>query len=141
MTQSSRPGDSPLIDSQTRIATVRCRVRTGAYFDSLALMRAAAAVQVSPGVVAASLMMGTDANKEILREAGLLTPEAAGAGANDLIVAVSGDSAVLDAALEAAEAQLRRGGSGGSVGGSPVADALPRTLVQARRELPELTWR
>ncbi len=35
--------------------------------------------------------MGTDANKGILKEAGLLSPEAEAASPNDLVIAVSGE--------------------------------------------------
>ncbi len=48
-------------------------------------------VRQLPGVVEAGAVMGTDANKELLRDAGLLTPEAERARADDLILCVQAD--------------------------------------------------
>ncbi|HEY8680227.1 MAG TPA: transcriptional regulator, partial [Candidatus Dormibacteraeota bacterium] len=66
----------------------RNRVKPNAYFDSVALMRIAATLSSQPGVAAASLMMGTPANRELLEEAGLLAAEGKAAGSNDLVIAV-----------------------------------------------------
>src|SRR5919107_3908841 len=55
---------------------VACLVRPGAYFDSVVLMRIAAELREQPGVRAASLVMGTASNKEVLEAAGLLAPDA-----------------------------------------------------------------
>ncbi len=83
------------------------RVRRGAYFDSVALMRAAARIEGFPGIAAASLMMGAEANKAMLRDAGLLDHEGEAAGPNDLIVAVTADTARhAEAACDAGEAEL-----------------------------------
>ena len=51
---------------------VRNETRKGFYLDSVALMRISRAIAALPGVEEAGLMIGTPANKEILREAGLL---------------------------------------------------------------------
>jgi FdrA protein len=100
-------------------------------------MRAAAIVQDRPGIAAASLMMGTDVNKQFLKEAGLLAPEAAEAGPNDLVIAVSGDPAALEGALDQAEAELRRA-SGSVAPGAEVAVLWPKTIAQARQAVPGL---
>ena len=50
-------------------------IRRGFYLDSVALMRISRAVAALPGVEEAALMIGTPANKEILREAGMLGAE------------------------------------------------------------------
>src|SRR3989442_14610086 len=53
-------------------------------------------VRQLPGVEEAGVVMGTDANKELLRDAGLLTPEASTTRADDLILvvrAISDDAA------------------------------------------------
>lgn len=64
------------------------RVERGRYLDSVALMRASRRLAALPGVENAALMIGTPANKALLREAGLLAAEGDAAGPNDLIVAV-----------------------------------------------------
>ena len=50
-------------------------VRRATYLDSIVLMRIAREVAALPGVEEAGLMIGTPANKEILRDAGILGPE------------------------------------------------------------------
>src|SRR2546428_11910172 len=69
-------------------------------------------VRQLPGVEEAGAVMGTDANKELLRDAGLLTSEAQAARPDDLILAVrAGSGEVAFAALRTAETLLvqRRG--------------------------------
>jgi FdrA protein len=80
------------------------RVERGRYLDSVALMRVSRRVGALPGVEAAALMIGTPSNKALLREAGLLSPDAEGAEPNDLIIAVRAANAA--AALDAAMAML-----------------------------------
>jgi FdrA protein len=70
-------------------------------------MRIAREVTASPGVDEASLMIGTESNKALLAESGLLTAEGKGARPDDLIIAVAGKSA--QAALDLAEKLLTSG--------------------------------
>jgi succinyl-CoA synthetase alpha subunit len=73
------------------------------YQDSVTLMQAAERLRTRAGIADAALMMGTDPNKEMLAEAGLLAAEGQAAGPNDLIIAVTGaDDALagLDATVE-----------------------------------------
>jgi succinyl-CoA synthetase alpha subunit len=61
--------------------------------------------------------MGTEANKSILTDSGLLTEEAKAASPNDLVIAVATSSdAVADAALEKAEALLKQKASAAETG-------------------------
>jgi FdrA protein len=70
------------------LKTTLNRVEKGVYLDSVALMRVSRRVAALTGVEAASLMIGTPSNRELLRGAQLLAPEGEGAGANDLVIAV-----------------------------------------------------
>ena len=85
-------------------------VRRGFYLDSVALMRISADLAALPGVEDAVAMIGTPANVEIMREAGLLAPEGEAAGPNDLVVAVraSGEAAAEDALARAGDALERK---------------------------------
>ena len=75
-------------------------VRRGFYLDSVALMRISGDLAALPGVEDAVAMIGTPANMEIMREAGLLVPAGEAAGPNDLVVAVrASDEAAAEAAL------------------------------------------
>ena len=85
------------------------RVRRGFYLDSVALMRLSASLSEREGVESASLMIGTPSNLEILDEAGLLTVDGRGAGADDLVLAVRATGRLaLEAGLEAAADALER---------------------------------
>src|SRR6185436_11078667 len=64
------------------------RVERGRYLDSVALMRLSRRLSALPGIEEASLMIGSPANKALLREAGLLAAEGEQAGVNDLVVAL-----------------------------------------------------
>lgn len=84
-------------------------VRRGFYLDSVALMRLSRTIAALPGVVEAALMMGTPANKAILRDADLLAEAGEGAAGNDLIIGVKADGdGAAAAALAEAESLLDR---------------------------------
>src|SRR3954466_15084250 len=85
----------------------RSLVRRDTYRDSVELMRVAAQLEQLPGVTRAALLMGTPANREIMTAAGLLQDDAATAGPNDLVVAVTAaEQAAADAAIVEAERLL-----------------------------------
>lgn len=95
---------------------VKTTVKPGEYYDSITLMQAARRLSDLPGLTDAAVVMGTEANKSILREAGLLTPESSAATPNDLIIAVNaGDEKAAAEALSRVEALLQtpQGTSGG----------------------------
>jgi FdrA protein len=109
---------------------VRSRVKPSAYYDSVTLMRMQREVRALPGVREAGAVMGTEANKALLRDAGLETAEARAAGPNDLILAVDAESEqVAVAALDHAEALLVRRRS--SIGEA----YRPKTIAAAARLL------
>ena len=62
-------------------------IKSGEYYDSITLLQVAQGLSQLPGVEDAAVVMGTPANKGILKDAGLLTPEADAAFADDLIIA------------------------------------------------------
>jgi FdrA protein len=110
---------------------VRCLVRSGAYFDSVVLMRIAAEIGGRDGVRTASLVMATASNKDVLASAGLLEGAAADAGPNDLVVAVDGAEDALDDALAAAEEALSAKGAPAAAAGGEGEPRRPRTLAEA----------
>jgi len=113
-------------------ATIANVVRRGFYLDSVALMRIARELESRPGIDAAALLIGTEANKSILAEAQLLRAEGREASANDLIVAVRGDEASVGAALAAAQDSLEKPESRAAGRDTP----RPRSLASARSILP-----
>src|SRR6476659_5453914 len=82
-------------------------VKPNRYQDSVTLMQAAARLREMPGIDDASLMMGTEPNLEMLRDAGLLSKEGESAGPNDLVVALSGSTEALNHVEQQLEDLLR----------------------------------
>lgn len=82
-------------------------VQKNAYQDSISLMLLTNRINALGGVARSSIMMGTDANKEIFRNAGLYTDEVNAAGPSDMvIVAEVGDEGVMDEVLQEIQAFL-----------------------------------
>jgi FdrA protein len=108
-------------------------VRRGYYQDSVALMRLSTRLAALEGVRQASAVMATEANQALLAEAGLLTDEAGGAAANDLLLALEAASEdALGAAVAAAERLL-----GERVEATPPEAARrPRTVATGLEALP-----
>jgi FdrA protein len=110
------------------------RVLRGFYADSVALMRISRVVSALEGVEAASLMIGTPSNRELLSGSGLLDAEGTTALADDLIIAVRArDAVAATAALAEAEKLLAGGQASFAAGGVTTV----RGLGSALTALPE----
>ncbi|HET8589769.1 MAG TPA: hypothetical protein VFM01_09060, partial [Nakamurella sp.] len=111
-------------------------LRSGVYHDSVTLLRISQAAADAPGITAAQVAMATPLNVELAVGLGFAVP--AGAGPNDLLVALRGadDAAIaaglgaLDAALQAADA------AGRSAAGFGQAEP-PRTVRTAAERSPD----
>ena len=109
-------------------------VQPDRYYDSVRLMAVSGQLEALPGVHRAAAMMGTAANRDLLRDAGLLDAEAAAAlQPSDLVIAVQADD---DRAAEAALATAERLLTAGERAAGPV-EAAPRTIEAARERFPE----
>ena len=112
----------------------RNHVFKSAYYDSVVLMRLARDLEALDGVEQATAMMGTNNNKELLREVDLLAEAGDAATASDLIIALRLESIEREAsALAIVHDRLATSGRGGSGG----QDYRPRTLEGALRVLPD----
>lgn len=112
-------------------------VRRSFYQDSVTLMRLSRDLEAVPGVTRASVMMATPANRDLLREAGLLGPEGESAGPADLVIAVlASDPTVADTVRATAEHALTSRQSSVAI---PGRAAAPRTLASALKTLPDAT--
>jgi FdrA protein len=113
--------------------SIRTQIKKSAYQDSVTLLHLARELRTGDGVLEAAALMGTPANKGLLAQAGLLTPEAEAAGPNDLVIVVRAESiAAAERATAQAEAvfaskqeRLQRAGR-----------SLPRTLDGACHRFP-----
>ena len=113
------------------------RVLSGAYHDSVKLMRISAAACERSGVRGAAALMGTPMNLEQLAASGLLAEEAKSAGPNDLVLVV--DAEDTDAAQEELtnmEAALTAPRTSGGAG--PLANLSAPTLDAALGEDPAI---
>ena len=105
------------------------QVRRGFYLDSVALMRLSQEISALPGVERAAMMIGTESNKRVLEEAGLLAVEGRSAEVNDLVIALRAGSAeegefALAEAGSLLEAPSLRGGEAGGWSPKSLATAL-----------------
>lgn len=108
------------------------RVLSGAYHDSVKLMRISAAASGRPDVRQAAALMGTPMNLEQLAASGLLSQEAKGAGPNDLVLVVEATAPETAqeelAAMEAALTAPRTGGGGAGALANLTAPTLDAAL-------------
>ncbi len=110
-------------------------VRVSVYEDSVTLMRLSRDMEAVPGVKRAAAMMATPANRDLLRDAELLTAVGEQAASSDVVIAViADDERAALAARDAADAALaaRRATTAASD-----ARGHPRTLASALKALPD----
>lgn len=113
---------------------IKTDIRKGAYFDSVTLMRVGKQLAALDGVADAAIVMGTEANKGILKSSGLLTPDLSKAADADLLIAVKArDAKSADAAMKTAGELLKQ--SSAPAEGS-AAEARPTSLDGAVQVVP-----
>lgn len=110
-------------------------VKRNRYQDSVTLMQVAVKLREIEGVDEVALMMGTAPNLELMREAGLLDDGQGHAGPNDLIVAVRGEDAAVDAAFSMLDDLLRNEVSTGT--GTARGETTPHNLHAGLAALPD----
>lgn len=115
---------------------LKAEIRPGAYYDSVVLMQLQRALAALPGIQEAGVVMGTAANKEVLAQSTLLTPEAQAAAADDLVIVLRAeDSEQAEAALTQVNGLLTRRRSEGAGD-----EYRPKTLESAVSILPNAQW-
>lgn len=111
---------------------LKTRILKNQYHDSVALMLAAKQLKSRTDVADAAFIMGTDVNKDLLAQGGLLTKEGQSAQPNDLIITVKCRSNA-DQVLNEALGLLTKKVQGNSAG-----ESLPKTVRSAIRSHPDL---
>ncbi|HSD43696.1 MAG TPA: acyl-CoA synthetase FdrA [Burkholderiales bacterium] len=110
------------------------RVVRNLYRDSVALMQLADGLSKLAGVERAAVLMASEANVALMRDAGLVAG-AVDAGPNDLLIAVRAKTgAALAAALTHAERVLKEEPRSGTGGGA--AELAPRSIEMATVAAP-----
>ncbi len=118
------------------MTAIKSEIRRGAYYDSVVLMQLQRELAALPGVLDAGVVMGTDANKDILIQSDLLTPEARAAAADDLIIVVKAEdeATAADAVAKVDELLSQRQTSSTQEG------YRPKSLRSAAQMLPDAHW-
>ncbi len=111
--------------------TVKLLIKASEYHDSVTLMLVARELTALPGVQDAAVVMGTESNKSILAQSGLLTAEASAAGPNDLVIAVSSEGDPAEALQEAEKLLARKQAA------AEGDDFRPKTIRGAVKTRPE----
>jgi FdrA protein len=117
------------------MTNTKVEIRSGAYYDSVILMQLQRALAELPGVIDAGVVMGTEANKNILAQSELLIDEAGSAGPEDLLIVVRGETEQdASRALGQVDALLARR--------RPAVDQayLPKSLETAAELAPDAHW-
>ncbi len=117
------------------MAVIKVEIRSGAYYDSVILMQLQSSLAGLPGVLDTGVVMGTDANKEILAQTGLLVSEVKAAAPDDLVIVLRAeDETQAEAAMAQVDGLLTRKRATGEL------DYLPKSLEMAAEMLPEAHW-
>jgi len=113
----------------------KAQIRSGAYYDSVILMKLQRSLAEQPGIVDAGAVMGTDANKEVLAQSNMLVSEVGAAGPDDLVIVVTSDNETsAQAALDKVDELVASRRSGGE------KDYRPHSMESAAQELPNANW-
>jgi FdrA protein len=111
-------------------------IRSGAYYDSVILMQLQRSLAALPGVIDAGVIMGTDANKELLEQSDLQAPEIQASGADDMVIVIKAESEdAVQSALESVDELLAARRSTGID-----EEFLPKSLETAAQMLPDAGW-
>lgn len=112
------------------MSVILSEIRPGAYFDSVILMQMQKSLLELPGVLDVGVVMGTEANKSILEQSGLLSSETKIAKSDDLIIAIKAqDREIGKRAISQVENLSKRASS--TVANEYVANSL-KTAARMR---------
>jgi FdrA protein len=118
------------------MAVTKVEIRSGAYYDSVVLMQLQRSLADLAGIFDAGVVMGTNANKDVLAQSDLLTPEAQSAGADDLVIVVRAEN---DADAQSALGRVDELLSARRAKGTDEA-YQPKSLESAAESLPDAQW-
>jgi len=121
------------------MTVIEAEIRSGAYYDSVILMQLQRSLVQLPGILDAGVVMGTDANKDILAQSGLLSPEVQAAVADDMVIVVKGKDIVsAKAAIEKVDELLsaRRGTGAARAGAGRPGRAADHVFDRPHNQAP-----
>lgn len=107
-------------------------IKENAYYDSVTLMVISSKITSIDGIENAAVMMGTDHNKQLMKNSGLLLPENEKVGTSDMIIGILAENQeAIDKALELVNEELDNKKSGSSKG-----EVRVKTLDAAINRMP-----
>src|SRR5258708_17349630 len=112
---------------------IKAYVRRNTYFDSITLMKVARTLTEMAGIEDAAAIMATEANLQLLAEAGLTPFEGEAGPADVLLVVRASDDSSAEAALQAAQEQFAHRPVVSSIQAEAGEQQQPRSLEQAVR--------
>ena len=113
---------------------IKAVVRKNSYYDSVTLMAISKKIEEIHGVINAVVSMGTDMNKELLKNAGMMTDVIEQAGPSDLIIAFKlMDESINDKVLKEVEEALKKKTSSGK----SESEVAPASIASAIKLLPD----
>ena len=117
------------------MTVTKVEIRSGAYYDSVILMQLQRELAALPDVLDAGVVMGTEANKNILTQNDMLTPEGQAAGAEDLLIVVQAEreDLALNALGQVDELLTRRRQSTDH-------EYRPKSIETAAEMTPDARW-
>jgi FdrA protein len=112
---------------------VNILVKRNSYFDSVTFMKISKEITSIEGVRNASVSMGTDLNKELLKDAGLANDETENTTANDLIIAFEvEDDSIADEVFSAIKKSMSKKAQEG-----PAESIKPLSINTALHQMPD----
>jgi len=119
------------------MSSIKTEIRSGAYYDSVILMQLQRSLADLPMVIDAGVVMGTEANKDLLEQSGLLVGEIKGAKADDLVIVVKAENEknaqkALEQVDDLVAARRRRD--------AVDQEFLPKSQESAAKLLPDAKW-
>lgn len=110
------------------------QVRKDLYFDSVTLMVASSMMRQLEGVENAAVMMGTDHNRQLMTDSGLLASDMEAFGVNDTVVGIRAESQeAAQAAMDLFESYISGKTAEGRATGE---DRRARTVAAAKADYP-----
>ena len=119
------------------MSSIKTEIRSGAYYDSVILMQLQRSLADLPTVIDAGVVMGTEANKDLLDQTGLLVDEIKGAKADDLVIVIKAENEkaariALEQVDDLVAARRRRD--------AVDQEFLPKSQESAAKLLPDAKW-
>jgi len=119
------------------MSSIKTEIRSGAYYDSVILMQLQRSLADLPTVIDAGVVMGTEANKDLLEQSGLLVDEIKGAKADDLVIVVKAENKkAAQEALEQVDDLVAARRNRDAVD----QEFLPKSQESAAKLLPDAKW-